>query len=72
MTARTIDINMVYREAHKSLAGLMNTVEMYHEQTLKLLEDGRNKDFEIISLKKKIEELQPSTKKAPNNPEPEK
>ena len=70
MSAITIDVNLVYKEAHRGLSAVTNTIELYHDQMLKLMEDNKNKDFVILELKKKIEMLKPNLEKVPKKPEP--
>lgn len=72
MSARTIDVNQVYKETHRALNILTNTLELYHDQMLKLMEESKNKDFKILELSKKIQEMQPNVKKVPNKETPSK
>ena len=67
--SRQIDINLVYKEAHGAQATLMNTIEMYHDQTIKLMIENKAQLETIALLQKQLETMTP---KVPNKTEPKK
>ena len=62
----------VYRQVHQANATVINTIELYHAEILKLIDENVMLRTDIDSLQKRIDELQPNLKKVPNKPEPPK